>query len=51
MDDLINNQDLDIIGFEAIDTAFLLQRNSTEEQNLNEKIKEKLEKLKVIILP
>ena len=44
MGDLINNQDLDIIGFEAVNTGSLLQ------QNLNEEIKMKLEKLKVIIL-
>ena len=45
MGDLINNQDLDIIGFEAINTGSLLQ------QNLNEEIKMKLENLKVIIFP
>lgn len=37
---LINNEDLDIIGFEAINTGLLLQ------QNLNAEIKTKLEKLK-----
>ena len=45
MGDLINNQDLDIIGFEAINTGSLLQ------QNLNEEIKMKLENVKVIIFP
>ena len=44
MGDLINNQDLDIIGFEAINAGSLLQ------QNLNEEIRMKLGKLKVIIL-
>jgi len=42
--DLINHPDLHIIGFETINTGLLLQ-------NMEEAIKVKLEKLKVIILP
>ena len=45
MGDLINNQDLYIIGFEAINTDLLL------EQGLNEEIRTKLVKLKVNFLP
>ena len=45
MGDLINSQDLDIIGFEAINTGSLLQ------ENLNEEIRKKLKKLKVNIFP
>ena len=45
MGDLINNEDLDIIGFEAINTGLLLR------QDLYEEIKTKLEKLKVNIIP
>ena len=43
--DLINHPDLDIIGFEAINTHLL------KLQNINEDIKMKLEKLKVIFHP
>ena len=42
MGDLINYPDLDIIGFEAINTGLLKQ------QNIKEDIKTKLEKLNVI---
>ena len=41
--DLINHPGLDIIGFEAINTAFRIQKN------IEEDIKMKLNKLKVII--
>jgi len=43
--DLINNPDLDIIGFEAINTYLL------GHQNIKEDIETKLNKLKVIIHP
>ena len=42
MGNLINYPDLDIIGFEAINTGLLKQHN------IKEDIKTKLEKLKVI---
>ena len=42
--DLITKHDLNITGFEAINTGFLLQ------QDLNEEIRRKLKKLKVNIL-
>ena len=45
MSDLIKNADLDIIGFEAINTDFVLQ------QDLNQEVRTKLEKLKVNFLP
>ena len=45
MGDLINHPDLDIIGFEAIDTGLLKQ------QSIEEDIRIKLNKLKVIIHP
>ena len=45
MGDLINHPDLHIIGSEAINTGLL------KEENLNENIRIKLEKLKVIIHP
>ena len=45
MGDLINHPDLDIIGFEAINTGLL------KVQNIKEDIKMKLEKLKVIFHP
>ena len=45
MSDLIKNEALDIIGFEAINTDFVLQ------QDLNQEIKTKLAKLKVKFLP
>jgi len=41
--DLINHPDLDIIGFEAINTGLL------EQKNIEEDIRIKLNKLKVII--
>jgi len=43
--DLMNHEGLDIVGFEKINTGLLLQKN------INEDIKKKLEKLKVIIHP
>jgi len=43
--DLINNPDLDIIGFEAINTGLL------GHQNIKKDIEIKLNKLKVIIHP
>jgi len=43
--DLINHPDLEIIGFEAINTGLL------GHQNIKEDIKIKLNKLKVIINP
>jgi len=43
--DLINHPDLDIIGFEAINTGFL------KHENIEEDIKIKLNRLKVIIHP
>ena len=45
MGDLINHPDLDIIGFEAINTGLLKQ------QSIEEDIRIKLNKLKVIIHP